>query len=234
MTNALFWDIDGTLLSTARAGVFALEEAAGEVCGARPDLSGLKTAGLTDGEIAALTIEHCGGEATAERIQSFLARYEHHLPSRLHKRQGAVLPGVREILDDLSGREDVACMLLTGNTAAGAAAKLAHYDLDAYFEDGAFCENGESRAAIAARALSIAAKLHRGEPDSERLFVIGDTPSDVRCGKAIGARTVAVASGVHKLAELRACGPWKAIERLPPPAEFLELLLISPRTRRSS
>jgi phosphoglycolate phosphatase len=224
MTYALFWDIDGTLLSTARAGVFALEQAALEVCGTRPDLAGLKTAGLTDGEVAALTIEHCEAEASPELVRDFLARYERHLPDRLHLRQGSLMPGAREILEDLAPRDEFACMLLTGNTPAGGRAKLAHYGIDGFFQGGAFCEDGEGRDAIARRARDEAARLHGGELDPDRFYVIGDTPHDVRCGKGVGARTIAVASGQYGLEELEGCEPWQALERLPHPGDFVELL----------
>ena len=220
MSAVLFWDIDGTLLTTARAGVFALEEAAREVCGAEPDIAELRTAGLTDSEVAALVIEHCGASADPAVVSAMLRAYERHLPDRLHWRQGQVLDGVEAVLRDLSVRPDVTCMLLTGNTEAGARAKLSHYGLDGYFESGAFCRDGDDRVTIARAARELA----NGSGPPPDLFVIGDTPHDVRCGQAIGARTVAVASGPYPLDELEACGPWLALERLPEPERFAELL----------
>src|SRR4051794_3763593 len=197
MTSVLFWDIDGTLLSTARAGVFALEEAAREVCGAEPDFEALRTAGLTDSEVAALAIQTCGHAPSPELVSSFLRAYERHLPERLHWRRGGVLSGVGEVLADFHLRSDIVCLLLTGNTAAGARAKLAHYDLARYFADGAFCADGEDRMAIARRARELARRYSDGPPEDESVFVIGDTPNDVRCGHAIGARTIAIASGAY-------------------------------------
>jgi phosphoglycolate phosphatase-like HAD superfamily hydrolase len=213
----LFWDIDGTLLTTARAGVFALEEATEEVLGERIDLTKMKTAGLTDAEIARLLAESKdrGDEAT---IKALMDAYARLLPERLHWRQGHVLPNVRENLDALAGRDDVTNMLLTGNIPGGAEAKLRHYGLWDYFEaGGAFSEYGSDRPSIARRAAELA-----GHPEGERMVVIGDTPHDVSCGKVIGARTVAVASGPgYDLDELRACDPWLAIEQLPAPDEFV-------------
>jgi phosphoglycolate phosphatase-like HAD superfamily hydrolase len=113
-------------------------------------------------------------------------------------------------------------MLLTGNIAGGAEAKLRHYGLwDFFGAGGAFSVEGCDRPAIARRARELAAE-HGGEvPPGERMVVIGDTPHDVRCGKAIGARTVAVASGpVYGIEQLRACGPWLALAELPAPGSF--------------
>ncbi len=222
----LFWDIDGTLLTTARAGIFALEEATEEVLGERIDMSTLQTAGLTDAEIAR---ELCASRGVREptAIGALLAAYERLLPERLGWRQGRVLPNVRENLDALSARDDVVNMLLTGNVAGGAEAKLRHYGLWDHFADtgGAFSVEGADRPSIARRARELAAE-HGGEvPMGERMVVIGDTPHDISCGKAIGARTLAIATGPsYTRAELQACEPWLALEEMPGPGELTAVL----------
>jgi phosphoglycolate phosphatase len=225
-TRVLFWDIDGTLLTTKRAGVFALEEAAREVCGSSPDFASLATAGLTDHEVAMLAISEVGADASPELASAFLRSYEQHLPERLGWRKGSVMPGVVEILEELEQRQNVVSLLLTGNTPAGAAAKLRHYGLDGYFAGGAFCVDGDNRSEIARRALAVAAEHTGAAVDPESTYVIGDTPHDIRCGKEVGARTVAVASGPYTLAELDEHEPWLSLESLPEPERFAELLLL--------
>lgn len=222
--SVICWDIDGTLLTTARAGVFALEEAAREVLGAVPDFSSLPTAGLTDAEVAALAIRTCGGPDGAESVSSFLRAYERCLPDRLSWREGRVLPGVVEVLDALAARNDVACILLTGNTEAGARSKLVHYGLAGRFEAGAFCTNLDDREAIARRAQALALKRWGHGLSGDTIYVVGDTAHDVRCGKAIGARTVGVASGPVSHTELEAAEPWLLLAALPEPSRFMELL----------
>lgn len=230
MSPVLFWDIDGTLLTTGRAGIFAWEAAAEEVCGTPVDLSPLRTAGLTDAEIAVLVVRKCGADPSPERATAALRSYERHLPERLRWRQGSVLPGVVEILEDLGTRNDVSILLLTGNTDRGAEAKLRHYGLDRYFTaGGAFCREGSDRVGIAREASHLARTANGGV--DVQLFVIGDTPHDVRCGQAVGARTVGVASGDYDAGELRESGAWLVLERLPEPAEFIELLGLE-RSRR--
>jgi phosphoglycolate phosphatase len=216
---ALFWDLDGTLLSTGRAGLFAFEEALEEVTGTRPDLQGLSTPGLTDAGVAVLVLEHAGGNADPEKVDAVLRAYERRLPQSLPRRQGRVLDGIYEVLEDLAGDPRVRSHLLTGNTPAGARAKLKHYGLDRFFTDGegGFCIDNGSRADIARRALPLAAS-------AEYVYVIGDTPADVECGKAIGARTIAVASGWHSLDELAATQPWALLARIPNPSAFRALI----------
>jgi phosphoglycolate phosphatase-like HAD superfamily hydrolase len=214
MTTVLFWDIDGTLLTTARAGIFAWEEAFQEVLGRELDMSSYKTAGLTDAEIALKLAD--GDTGAAGRM---LRRYAELLPERLHLREGHVLPNVRENLEALSARDDVVNMLLTGNVEDGAKAKLRHYRLWDYFArtGGAFSVEGSDRPSIARAARALITTPY----DGDRTFVIGDTPHDISCGKAIGARTVAVATGPgYTLAELEACAPDVALAELPAPDEF--------------
>jgi phosphoglycolate phosphatase len=210
----LFWDIDGTLLSTGRAGIFAWERAAHEVFGESVDFAQLKTAGLIDPEIARTISRRFSVAASDEQVLRVLRQYEAHLPSCLPLRQGRVLPNVTAILERLKHLEDVRSQLLTGNTRAGAAAKLGHYGLRGYFDGGAFDE-------VARCAHGLIPAAHR--PGAE-LYVVGDTPHDIRCAAAIGARAIGVATGEYSVEELRSCGAWLALPQLPEPDAFLELL----------
>lgn len=219
----LFWDIDGTLLTTGRAGVFAWEDSVRELTSREFDLSTIRTAGMTDYQIALRTLETLGVDAGASNVKRLLHRYEELLPSSLPRREGRVLANVREILEHLqSERPDVRSYLLTGNTRAGAHAKLTYYGLSQFFPDGAFAEDTGARATIATRALDLARAA--GPVGDETIYVIGDTPHDIECAKPIGAKTIAVATGGYSVDELRPHNPWRLYETLPPPAEFVRLL----------
>jgi phosphoglycolate phosphatase len=225
MTTVLFWDIDGTLLTTARAGIRAWEEGVTECLRQSVDLSEFQTAGLTDVEIArGLAANHGLGPDSADRL---LQSYERRLPECLGRRTGTVLPNVLPILERLRGRSDVHSALLTGNTRSGAAAKLRHYGLAGFFEGGAFADGAHDRASIARTALAQARQII-GTVSPEQVYVIGDTPHDVACGRAIGARVVAVATGGYTLEQLRATEPWWLVPSLPDPDQFLARLGLSP------
>jgi len=225
--TVLFWDIDGTLITTRRAGMFAWNDSVRELTGRDFDLKvEIRTAGLTDYQIAVKTFELMGLEPAEELIRRLVQRYEELLPSSLPLRDGCVLPNVREILERLRGRTDVRSYLLTGNTRGGARAKLTYFRLMEFFPDGAFAEDASARAAIAARALELARR--EAPVADDRVFVIGDTPHDIECGRAIGARTVAVATGGYALDELRTYDPWRAFETLPPVDDFVDMIDASP------
>jgi phosphoglycolate phosphatase len=220
--TVLFWDIDGTLLTTGKAGVPAWEQAVREIVGHDFELASFRVAGMTDYQIAVRTFEMLEVPADDQTIRRMVSRYEELLPTELPKKQGRVLPNVREILEQLRGRPDVRSYLLTGNTRGGARAKLTHYDLFKYFPDGAFAEDAGGRSTIAVRALDLARAA--GPVADNGLFVLGDTPHDIDCANAIGARTVAVATGGYTLDELTAHGAWRTFETLPPAPDFIRLI----------
>jgi phosphoglycolate phosphatase len=230
--TVLFWDIDGTLLLTGRAGMIAWEQAVRELTGRDFDLASIRTAGLTDYRIAVATFESLGLDPAADIVNRLVKRYEELLPSAMPRRQGRVLDNVREILEYLRERRpDVRSYLLTGNTRAGAKAKLTYYNLSHFFPDGAFAEDIGDRAGIACRALDMAKKV--GPVADGGVFVIGDTPHDIECAKAIDARTIAVATGGYSIEELEAHQPWRVFETLPSPEEFERLLAESPARLRA-
>ena len=220
--TVLFWDIDGTLLTTARAGVFAWEQAVRELTGREFELISMRIAGLTDFQIAERTFETLGVDTDPQFLRRFVDRYGELLPASLPRKQGSVMPNVREILEYLRGRSDVRSYLLTGNTRAGAWAKLTHYNLIQYFPDGAFAEDSGDRGSIARRALELAKQ--GGAVDEGGMLVIGDTPHDVECARTIDARAIVVATGGYTLEELRAHHPWRALNELPPVDEFVRLI----------
>jgi phosphoglycolate phosphatase-like HAD superfamily hydrolase len=222
VTTILFWDIDGTLLTTAKAGVPAWEQAVREVTGHDFQLSSIRVPGLTDYQIAVRTFELLKFDADAATLERMVRRYEELLPTTLPSRQGRVLPNVREILDTLASRSDVRSYLLTGNTRGGAKAKLTHYDLFRYFPDGAFAEDARDRSTVAIRALDLARRA--GPLNEDAIFVIGDTPHDIHCADAIRARTIAVATGGYTVEELQAHNPWRVLAELPPPDQFLQMI----------
>jgi phosphoglycolate phosphatase-like HAD superfamily hydrolase len=220
--TVLFWDIDGTLLTTAKGGMFAWDDAVKEITGREFQLQSMRIPGMTDYQIAARTFEMLGLERTEELTHQLVRRYEALLPTSLPRRTGHVLPNVREILEQLRERADVRSYLLTGNTRGGAKAKLTHYDLIHFFPEGAFAEDTRERATIASRAMALARQA--GPLAEADAFVIGDTPHDIECANAIGVRTIAVATGGYSVEELAEHRPWRLYAELPPADEFIRVI----------
>jgi len=191
----ILWDIDMTLVNTGAAGQHALIRTTIEWFGGEGDLTGVEIAGRTDRAIAHQIMEKYGKAATTENVDAFLDRYVSLLPEELPKRHGRVLPGVRELLEDLAQQPDKTLGLLTGNLERGAQLKLEHYDLWQFFPFGAFADDHHDRNALGPCAVRRAAAHAGFEFRPEQVDVVGDTGHDVACGKAFGARTIAVATG---------------------------------------
>ncbi len=200
------FDIDGTLLATGGAGIRALELAARETFG-DGDLSVVEIAGRTDSGIARQLLEHHGHAVTPDSVATFLDRYVFHLTRLLPLTDGRLLPGIVALLDALKGRPDCVLALLTGNLARGAELKLAHYGVWHYFEFGAYADDHHDRNELGPFAIARALETHGIDFPPGRIYVLGDTPHDIACARAIGARAVAIATGGHTRAELAAHAP---------------------------
>ncbi|HMP18094.1 MAG TPA: HAD hydrolase-like protein [Gemmatales bacterium] len=197
------FDIDGTLLSSSGAGKFALESALLDTFNLENIRVQVPYSGRTDAAIARDLLHAHDIEPTQERITSLQEAYLQRLPQALESRQGAVLPGVTPLLNQLiSMQQEVLMGLLTGNIRRGAEVKLGHFQLYHYFRFGGFGDNLLTRDEVAHSAWRAAQKEYPGELVPDRTWVVGDTPLDISCARAIGARVLAVATGHHSREEL--------------------------------
>ena len=191
----LLWDIDGTLINTGAAGQHALVRATIQRFGGDGDLNGVEIAGRTDTAIAHQILEKYGEPVMDESVRSFLDLYLDLLVEELPRRDGHVLPGVRELVETSSRQEHTRLGLLTGNLRRGAQLKLEYYKLWEFFPFGAFSDDHHDRNALGPCALGRAVTKTAIDFPPSQVDVVGDTGHDIACGKAFGARTIAVATG---------------------------------------
>ncbi len=215
------FDIDGTLVDTGGAGMRALQEASHEVFGDHgPELD---LAGATDLGVVVSIHAHFGREVTRELIDAYFKVYLRRLEWNLSHGgfDGRVIDGVSELLSQLSTRPGVTLGLLTGNTAGGAAAKMKHFGLSSYFAFGAYGCDHADRNLLGPIALERAA-AHAGRTfTAGETWVIGDTPKDIACAHAIGARCLAVATGRFDEQALTDAGADKVVPSLHRALEWL-------------
>lgn len=192
--DLLLYDIDGTLVDTGGAGMAAITAAAVDYFGApAPELD---LAGSTDLGIIQNLLTHYGHHAEAMDVADFFDRYHRLLYEHLTSGRypGRVLPGVCACLD-IGSSYGIATGLLTGNSQQGAAIKMRHFSLDEHFAYGAYGDDHADRNLLGPVALS-RARLHHGRDFSpQTTLVIGDTPRDIACAHAMGAKCLAVATG---------------------------------------
>ena len=206
MSILVLFDIDGTILLAHGAGRRSVHQAMTDVFGASgPPLHPFD--GKTDPQIVRELALLAGvDESLIEpRMTEALDRYFGYLESDITQAPHEVelLPGVTALLEALEAQDDVLLGLLTGNIEAGAALKLRAVDIaPERFVVGAYGSDAASRPALPAIAQARAA-AHIGRPlPGERVVIIGDTPHDLTCGRAIGARAIGVETGRFAAADL--------------------------------
>jgi phosphoglycolate phosphatase-like HAD superfamily hydrolase len=215
MVRLVLFDIDGTLIHTGGAG----EQAFARVCASEFHIPNgaecLHFAGRTDPAIAREFFQRHHIEPSQENFRRFFDRYVFWLDHLLGQLAGRVLPGVRELLRDLRALAQRPVLgLLTGNIRLGAQIKLSHYRLWEHFQTGGFGDDHEDRNQIAAIARARGNRLLGNKLRGEEILVIGDTPHDIACARAIDAKVLAVATGRFGLQQLKEHGPTWAVKDL--------------------
>ena len=206
----VLFDIDGTLLWSDGAGRRAMERALAHAFGSTGDAS-YRYDGKTDRQIVRDLMRmagHADDRIDAE-MDALFAMYLEGLRAELVDGGNVrVLPGVPEVLDALEARDDVVLGLLTGNIEDGARAKLRAANIDfERFRVNAFGSDAEHRPMLPAVAQGRMRDAYGLDVHGERVVIIGDTPSDIACGRDIGARAIAVATGRYAVDELQSHDP---------------------------
>ena len=220
----VLFDVDGTLLWTDGAGRRAIHRALRDVLGIEHPAAGFRFDGRTDPEIVRLLAAAAGREHGPGVIADVLTRYVTLLDDELSRpgHMTTVYPGVFDLVAALEPRSDCVVGLLTGNVVEGARLKLRSGGLDiARFRVGAFGSDHAERAELPAIAQRRARERLGVEAAGKDVVIVGDTPADVTCGRAIGARAIGVATGSYSVEQLLAAGADAALADLADTAAVL-------------
>ena len=215
MVRLVLFDVDGTLVHTGRAGSRAFGKTIASVFGAPESVEKINFGGRTDPSLVRELFHLNDIPTTPENFHRFFESYVFWLDHLVANANGEVCRGVAEFILDLRSLPEPPMLgLLTGNIRLGAEIKLRHYGLWQKFVTGGFADDSEDRNQIAAAAFARARRVLDEKLRPEEILVVGDTPFDVRCGKHIGAKVLAVATGGAKLEELQALKPDWAVADL--------------------
>jgi phosphoglycolate phosphatase len=218
--SAVLWDIDGTLLTSGGAVARSFLDAVETVCGRRPDPAGLDFGGRLDPEIGALLVQAAGGRP--DLVPAVLSHFEALIAQRREELHPlvAVLPGVRDLVAELAGL-GVPQTVVTGNLESVGRFKLDAAGLVPPLDVtlGGFGASAIGRAAVARIALQRLRATGWGD-SLDNCWIVGDTPRDLACARAIGVRCVLVATGRHSVDSLASLGADLVLPSFTEPGEL--------------
>jgi phosphoglycolate phosphatase len=204
----ILWDVDGTLTMSGEAAQRAFDLAVASVVGRDPEGHGVRMSGKTDPQIALEIMASL--DMAEDEAHRFLPSVLEGLIRELEaaedtiREHGRVLPGVRELLPRLHRPPRIVQSLLTGNLAPNAALKLRVFGLEGWvdLEVGAYGSDDRDRTVLVPIAIAKAEGRYGYRFEPEQVWVVGDTPRDLECAKAAGARCLLVGTGRHDFEEL--------------------------------
>ena len=209
----ILWDIDGTFLHSAGAGMRALQLALGDVFGVSGSFEGIDFAGKDGPPYHPPDLCRYGIDASREISPANRGLHGGCFPGCW---AGATEDPARSQRADPrdAGHPHVAQGLLTGNLRRGAETKLGFHGLWEYFPIGAFADDSETRNDLGPFALE-RARSHWGlDFQGESVWIVGDTPHDIACARAFGGRVLAVATGKSPASDLARYNPDAVLESL--------------------
>ena len=207
LSRLVLFDIDGTLLHSGGAGKEAIRQVLKAVYGTAGPIDSYPFAGRTDLQIFHELLQRAGlsEEDIEAGIPRVLAIYPRHLQETIGDFEVRVCHGVEELLEEFVGMPCLELALLTGNLEAGARIKLQAARLERFFPWGAFGSDARARKGLPVIAVERAYRRTGHRFVGKDIVIVGDTPADILCGRGLGVRSIAVATGPHSCDELR---PW--------------------------
>ncbi len=214
-TQAVLFDIDGTLISTGGASDRAWKRAFRELHDVDVDVPAVTGKGVPDPEVGRVVFKNAFGRDPAEEeAAAVMRRRLDHLSEEVESSPGFVVhDGVVELLERLID-DGVMLGLTTGNVEEAAHIKLARANLNRFFSFGGYGSDSPNRTALTKTALKRAALVSGDTLDLDRCFSCGDTPRDVEAGHGAGLRVVGVATGEFSVEQLLEAGADAAVGSL--------------------
>jgi phosphoglycolate phosphatase-like HAD superfamily hydrolase len=227
----ILFDIDGTLLTAGGAPRRAFRRALIEHFGTDGDESRMDFSGKTDPQIVYELMGEVGfdDDRIEQRIAALFEHYLEGLERELVGEAGHRLhAGAAEVVASLANDPRVVLGLVTGNVERGARLKLERFDLWRRFAVGAFGSDDRDRDRLPRIAMERAGRLTGRSFTGSDTVVVGDTPADVQCARAVGALAVAVATGRPTREDLEASRPDVLLDSLEEWPDVLGRLELSP------
>jgi phosphoglycolate phosphatase-like HAD superfamily hydrolase len=226
--KVVLFDLDWTLIYTGGAGVKALDYAFKATFGIPEAMKRVSPDGKTDRAICREMIQMVLNRTPKEdEIDTLCRGYLERLAQEIPQSEGyRILPGVPELLEAIKGQDGILMGLGTGNLEEGARIKLARAGFMKYFQFGGYGSDAEERPKVLKAAIQRAEALAGQRFNAQEVIVIGDNIRDVQAGQAIGAMTIAVATGPMSREDLAKGRPDHLFQDLSDTAAVLHVLTV--------
>jgi phosphoglycolate phosphatase len=199
--DAYLFDIDGTILTNGdHVHYNALNRAMLDAYGIETTIAGIAYHGKTDVGILRAALERVGVSAAAfeAKLPEALESVRRHVHQNAHSLAPRVCAGVPEVLARLKAAGKL-LGVASGNLESVGWQKVEATGLRDFFEFGSFCDRCELRKDIFLQAM---AEVRGRLGGAATACFLGDTPDDVQAARHVGARVIAVCTGIFKSDEL--------------------------------
>ncbi len=142
-----------------------------------------------------LLSEGFSGEEIELKLRKFKERYFFLLEKLISRKTVLLFPGVKEVIERLSEKREIALGLLTGNFKESAEIKLDSHELFGNFMFGVYGSDAWDRNKMPAIARSRLLEDFSMVIDYSSMVIIGDTVHDIHCSKKSGAVSISVGTG---------------------------------------
>ncbi len=230
--DAVFFDMDGTLVENSKLMPAAFQKGF-TAFGYPISIDPWRGSGCTDYEVMDIYLSDypLNDEQKEELKEKIASEVRSIVINKVENESLGALPGTAELIHKLN-EAGIRPGLLTGNMEAIVGPKLKAAGMDrSDFCYGGFGDHSPNRPETARRALASAAEYFGHEIDPARALIIGDTPNDIACARAVNAAVLAVATGRFGVEELGKYQPDFILPDLRDHDAFFKILGISPVSR---
>lgn len=199
MVKLLLFDIDGTLMEESPTHTASFNYVCQSVYGVQTDIDSFPRHGMTDTGIlyGLLKKENVEDEQIRNGLKKAFSAMVEYVSANLKPEDYKLLDNVTSVLGKLHNSE-YSLGILTGNLQAIASIRLEKSGISPYFVAGGYGDDSRVRSELVNYAIQRFGKTI----EREDIYLIGDTPLDIRAARDASVNAIGVATGVYKSSDL--------------------------------